>query len=356
MRAATDIVNDKTRHAGRYVTTAIAIAIAIIANLACAAPNVVPLPELPPGPIEMRVAYVVNSRLPRMNSAQLQILLAATGNAVREHFGVDLRFAPAKEIAIETLFARIPAQRRRWALEQIYDFKTGKGDPDRLAKQFGMGFKEGGEPLAGLIAFTRAYTGDLKENSYESLGVALSGLQLNRIERWKTIRALDGGPAIDATPYNEFTMWIALGYVDLPFELVLTNQVIASVEYVLPAVHAAIRGGYTNGITTYSKSSRFKTMSVWSTFAFTTDDAWVKQMRDGESYNAEEAARLAGIGAAHEIGHQLFHFVHPFGQSACVMNPVAMFAYRAWTKKLSAKDCPIGSSAAMQPGAYKLLY
>ena len=347
-------MKNRTRRAGRYLVAVIAIALAW--NLARAASDVVPLPELPPGPIEMRVAYVVNSRLPRMNQAQLEILLTATWNAVREHFGVDLRFAPVQEIPIETLFERIPAKRRSTAFEQLYDFKTGKGDSDRLAKAFGAGFKEGGEPLADLIAFARPHIAELKERSYEALGVALSGLQLSRIERWKPIKALDGGPAIDATPYNEFTMWIALGYANVPFELVLTNQLMASVEYVFPAAHAAIRGGYSNGVTTYSNSSRFKTMSVWSTFAFTTDDEWVRQMRDGESYNAGEAARLAGISAAHEIGHQLFHFLHPFGQSACVMNPVPMFAYRAWVEKLSAKDCPIGGSAAMRPGAYKFLY
>lgn len=318
--------------------------------------NVVPLPKLPPGQIEMRVAHVVNSRLPRMNQTQLEILLAAIGNTVREHFGVDLRFAPVREIPIATLFERIPAKRRSTAIEQIYDFKTGKGDPARLAKAFGTEFKKDGEPLPELIAFARPHIAELKELSYEALGLALSELQLSRIERWKSIKALDGGPAIDATPYNEFTMWIALGYADVPFELVLTNQPIASVEYVFPAVHSAIRGGYSNGITTYSTSSRFKTMSIWSTFAFTTDDEWVKQMRDGESYSAEEAARLAGITAAHEIGHQLFHFLHPYGQNACLMNPVPLFAYRAWAEKLSAKDCPIGGSAAMRPGAYKFLY
>jgi hypothetical protein len=304
------------------------------------------------------VVYVVNSRLPRMNEAQLQTLLAVTSRTVHEHFGVDLHFAPVQELSIESLFKRISASRRRAALEQIYDFKTGKGDPERLAQAFGKAFRESesGEPLADLIAYTRPHTGELKENTYEALGAALSRLQINRIERWKSIKALDGGPAIDAMPYNEFTMWLALGYADVPFELVLTNQPIASVEYVFPAVHAAIRGGYTNGITTYSKSARFLTMSVWSTFAFTADDDWVTQMREGERYSADEAASLAGIGAAHEIGHQLFHFMHPFGQNACVMNPVPMFAYRAWAGKLSPMDCPLGSSAAMQPGAYKFLY
>ena len=79
-------------------------------------------------------------------------------------------------------------------------------------------------------------------------------------------------------------------------------------------------------------------------------------MRDGEIYSAEEAARLAGIGATHEIGHQLFHVLHPFGRTACLMNPVPLFAYRAWAAKLAPKDCPIGSGPDMQPGGYTFLY
>jgi len=320
---------------------------------AAAQSNIVPLPVLPAGPVDMRVAYVINPRLPRMDATQLQRLLAATRTTVLEHFGVELRFGPVRKLAIEPLFDRIPARRQANALAQIYDFKTNQGDPVRLARAFGKGLRDAGEPLESMIAYSRAYTGELKEHSFEALGVALSRLQIERIERWKSIKALDGGPAIDAAPYNEFSMWLALGMTDMPYELVLTNQVIASIEYIDPAVHAAIRGGYDNGVTTTSPSSRFKTMSVWSTFAYTTEDPWVRQMRDGESYTADEAARLAGIGAAHEIGHQLFHLTHPFGQDACVMNPVSMFAYRAWVAKLSPAACPFGSSPAMTPGAYK---
>ena len=346
-----NIMIDKIRFMSGFAIAAMVLA----SSLAHATPSEVPLPKLPQGPIEMRVAYVVNFRLPRMTDAQLQVLLAATRKAAQEHFGVDLHFAPTQEIPIDTLFARIPAERRRAALEQIYDFKTGKGDRARLKQAFGAGFKESGDPLAELVAFARPHMGQLNVNSYEAFGAKVADFQLSRIQRWKTIKALDGGPAIDASPYNEFPMWIALGYVDLPFEVVLTNQPIASVEYIFPAIHTAVRGGYSNGLTTPSKSARFKTMSVWSTFAFTTNDDWVKELREGETYTAEEAAQLAGTTAAHEIGHQLFHFLHPFGQSACLMNPVSMFAYRAWAKKLSPKECPIGSSPAMRPGAYTFL-
>ncbi len=343
----------KSLNAQRVV---LAFAILMVCELSFAKPRVVPLPYLPQAQIEMRVAYLVNGRLPRMNSDQLVVLLDATRDAVKEHFGVDLHFAPVVEIPIETVFKKITSKNRSIALKDTYDFKRGHGNPTRLAKAFADGFKSSGEPFADILQFSRPYIGDLKENNFKELGAALSKLQLERLEHWRKMTALDGGPAIDATPYNEFPMWLALGGVDLPFELVLTNQIIAGVEYVYPAAHAAVRGGYSNGITSYSKSSRFKTVSIWSTFAFTADDAWVTQMRDGEIYSPMDAAQLAGTSAAHEIGHQLFHFLHPFGQSACLMNPVPMFGYRAWAKKLSPKDCMIGSSPAMMPGAYKFQY
>jgi hypothetical protein len=317
----------------------------------------VPVPKLPDGPIEMRVVHIVNPRLPRLSRARIYVLLAATARTAREHFGVELRFEqPLVEIPIAEVFAKIPPERVRAAREMIYDFKGGKGDQARLVRAFGTGLKESGEPLAGMIEYARPHIGPLRKASFETLGEALARLELERVEGWKNVRALDGGPAIDASPYNEYPMWLQLGYSDLPFEIIVTNQVIASVEYVYPAVHAAIRGGYSNGITTYNKSSRFQTVAIWSTFGFTTNDPWVTGMRAGETYEGQEAAVLAGIGAAHEIGHQLFHFSHPFGVRPCLMNPVEMFAYRAWAAQLSAKDCPIGSRPELRPGATKMLY
>jgi hypothetical protein len=317
----------------------------------------VPLPKLEPGEfVEMRVAYVVNPRLPRMSRAQLHVLVATIVHAVRAHFGVELRFGDIDELPIADVFARLTPELRRNAEQSIYDFKRGGGDRARLARAFGAGLRQSGESLNGMVQFARPHLGERRIDSFEALGAALAALQLQRIQGWRDVQALDGGPAIDAAPYNEFLMWVQLGYTDLPYELLLTNQIIASVEYSFPAVHAAIRGGYSNGVTTYSRAARFKTASIWSTFGFTSNDKWVKGMRNGETYGAIEAARLAGISAAHEIGHQLFHFLHPFGQETCLMNPVPLFAYRAWAQKLDAEDCPIGSSPAMRPGAYKFVY
>lgn len=340
----------------RFFAIAVTVQLMAGCSLFRGGERVVPLPKLPKGPIELRVAHVVNPRLPKMTDAQLQVLLNAVRETSRQHFGVELVFTPVKEIQIDDFFDLIPDDKRIEAAGHAYDFKSGKGDPAKLAADFGRGLRDEGEPLAPMLGYVKPFLGELKEKSYEALGSALVELQLERIRQWQALPALDGGPAIDNTPYNEYNFWNLAGYGNLPFELVLTNQIIASVEDVDPSIHTSIRGGYNNGLTTYSRRSRYMTYSVWSTFAFTTDDPWVRKMRGGETFNPVEAARLAGIGAAHELGHELFHFLHPYDNAACVMNPVPMFSYRAWAEKLSPRECTIGSSSPMKPGAFRFVY
>lgn len=343
---------DRFAHAGRGLWLGALMA------AGCAVPGwaaTVPLPRLGADPVALRVAYLVNPRLPRMDAAQLNLLLEAMRGAVREHFGVELRFAPVKELPIAEVFATIPARRRAQALKESYDFKSGRGDRAALDRAFARGFRDSRESLPEMIAFAQAHAGPIAAN-HQDLGRKVAAMQLARVQQWAQRQTLDGEPAIDAQPFNEFPMWLALGFGDLPYELVLTNQLIAGVEYTFPAVHTAIRGGYSNGITSYGQQSRFGTFSVWSTYAFTADDDDMVKLRGGERYTPEEAAKLAGLSGAHEIGHQLFHFTHPFGQPACLMSPVPMFGYRAWAEKLSAKDCPVGSSPAMTPGAYRFDY
>jgi hypothetical protein len=334
------------------------LAVLVVALLATACAtrmqtSVVPLPILPPGPIDIRVAYAVNPRLPRMDVRQLDLLLESMQKAVGDHFGLQLRFSPVQVVPIASLFDTIPGARRLDALKKVYDFKSGTGDRQRLDLAFGRGFRQSGESLSEMVEFARPYTGPLSQSDFETFGARMAAVQLERIELWRTRSALDGYPAIDQQPFNEFLMWVALGYGEVPFELVLTNQVIASVEYGWPAVHAAVRGGYSNGITTYNRRSRFGTMSIWSTYAFTGNDPQLVQLRNGERYTEEEAARLAGLSGAHEMGHQLLHLTHPYGRQACLMSPVPMFSYRGWAANQDAAKCPLRTSPAVTPGAYK---
>jgi hypothetical protein len=118
-----------------------------------AQPRIVPVPDLPAGTIEMRVAHVVNPRPPRMDAAQLRTLLDEARAASREHFGVDLHFLAPVEIAIQELFDRIPGNQRRRMAPLIYDVKSGRGDPVRFERAFVEGLRRNGDPVEEVLQF-----------------------------------------------------------------------------------------------------------------------------------------------------------------------------------------------------------
>jgi hypothetical protein len=131
----------------------------------------------------------------------------------------------------------------------------------------------------------------------------------------------------------------------------LTNQLVASAEYYGVDIHSAIRGGVTVGTTAYSRNSKFGSYVFMSTFPFQDDSETTRKMRGGAQYSDAYAAELAGAYLAHEIGHLLFQLGHPFGQKACVMNPVSMLHFQEWFEQINGTDCPIGSRPEMTPGA-----
>ena len=329
-------------------------AVAALVLNACSRPSPwLPVPVLPNGPITMRVAYAVNPRLPRFTPAQLAALLAATARTAQQHFGVELRFEALQEIAIAQVFETIPAASREAARAAVYDFKSGKGDPRAFEFATGKALRASGESFDGVVNFARTALPNAQMNNFDEVGVAAARLHLARLQRWQAVPAQDGKPAIDAAVYNEYAYWDVSGHGDLPFELLLTNQIIASAEISSTSIHTAIRGGYTSGVTVESKTSRYLTTAIWSTFAFSNDDAWTAEMRQGERYTPDEAAALAGIGATHEIGHQLFHYGHPYLHPACVMAPTQLLAFRAGAARLDAAACARAADPHMRPGTAK---
>ena len=329
-------------------------ALAALALGACSKPSpYLPVPVLPKGPVEMRAAYAVNPRLPRFTAVQLARLLDATARTARQHFGIELFFLPLVEIPIARVFDTIPAASRESARADVFDFKSGMGDAHAFEFATGKALRASGESFEGVVNFARTALPDAEMNNFDEAGAAAARLHLARLKRWQMVPALDGKSAIDDTNYNEYAYWDVCGHGDLPFELILTNQIIASAELSSTSIHTAIRGGYTSGVTVESRTSRYLTAAIWSTFAFSTDDPWAVEMRLGERYTADEAATLAGIGATHEIGHQLFHYGHPYLHPACVMAPTHLLAFRAAAARLSAQACMHAADPSMRPGTSK---
>lgn len=306
--------------------------------------------------VQIRVVNASNSRLPRMSSEQLRIMLASAQETVKRNFGVNVEFTDISESGIEQVFSLIPLPLRELRKSSIYDFKSGTGDKQKLAKGINTTLTERSTKLEDGLAYLKPFFPDVHAKDLKSFSELLSNIMLERLDGWRSVKASDGAPVLDDTPYNEIAYWDILGYGKLPYELVITNQLFASAEYEGVDIHTAIRGGVTVGLTTYSHDSKFGTYIVYSTFPFLDNSENTQLLRGGETYSDVEAAELSGAYLAHEIGHMLFQFGHPFGQNSCVMNPASMLRFREWFHQLDSTACKIGSRAEMTPGAIPEYY
>jgi hypothetical protein len=309
-------------------------------------------PVKPGSTVQIRVVHATNPRLQKFSPDHLKIILASAQLTVWKNFGVMVEFTDVPEISVEQLFALIPPAVREARVQSIFDFKSGAGDKHRLAEGINTTLTERGTKLADALAFAAPYLpADAHPKDLMAFSELLSSVMLERLEQWRQIKAADGAPVLDTSPYNEWVYWDTLGYGNLPYDLVITNQFIASAEYYGVDIHSAIRGGVSVGTTSYSRTSKYGSFVFMSTFPFTDNSEHTKLLRGGEQYTEEDAAELAGAYLAHEIGHLLFQFGHPFGQKACAMNPASMLHFREWFNQINSAECLIGSRKEMIAGA-----
>lgn len=308
-------------------------------------------PVKPGSTVQIRVVQANNPRLPHMSPEQIQIMLASAQLTVWKNFGVYIEFTEAPEVGIDSLFALIPPSVKTAREDSIYDFKSGTGDKRQLAEGIHATLNEHGTKLDGALAFAKPYLpADAQPKDLTSLADLLASSMLERLEEWRHVNAADGAPVLDASPYNEWVYWDTLGYGDLPYDMVITNQLVASAEYYGVDIHSAIRGGVTVGTTSYSRTGKYGSYVFWSTFPFTDRSAISKRMRGDDEYSEVDAAELSGAYLAHEIGHLLLQLGHPFGQKACVMNPVSMLKFRQWFYQVYGPGCLMDSRPEMTSG------
>ncbi len=336
----------------RWLTICLSLLLSsMLISAAIAAWTPIPLPQLDAKTVTLRVAYVHNPRMQGLTQEQIQQLLGEAKVIAKEHFNVAIEFTPIKQVSIKELFEFLPAEADESLSSLIYDFKNNSGDFRRLKRSIVAGLKQEGSTYAKQLEFVRPYLlKPIDGQGFTALADALAATMLGRIEKWKQLLAEDGKPLLDQSNYNEYAYWTNLGYAALPYDVLITNQPIISVEYTSLPIHTTLRGGITAGNTDFNKGSKLGTVVVLSTFAFTAEDDELDLLRNGNSYSETEALKLAGAYLVHELGHMLFHFGHPFGNAACVMAPAELLDFRKWYQSLDADKCKIGSSPAMRIG------
>ncbi len=312
-------------------------------------PSFVPLPKTDET-IKLRVLILNNERLALLSVAAALKILDQTRALTSLHFGVKVVFETPK---IGSLLQVKPLMSAA-DLQAIKSFSLDINLPEdvsQLRKSISTDLSLEGGVTQGVRSYAEKYLSEKPaDSSAQAFTDALANTQIKLLREWKEQRLSDGKLLIAEDQFNEYFFWQILGYKKIPYEVILTNQLIVSAEKSANSVHSALRGGVTNGVTNSSRSSQNGALSVVSTFPFFSKDRLTARLRGDKDYTDDEAINYVAALLTHELGHQLLHLGHPFDNAACIMRPPQRLEFDNWYKLLNADKCKLNSSDAMTPG------
>ena len=308
-----------------------------------------PLPDVS-GPVSLRVAYVENPRFAPLPPARLSAILAMARKDMLQQLGVAVDFAPPAMLPIDRVLGTMSPALAKEAERARMDATLDPRKLERLVPTLIKDLRDAGD-IAAQKRFAEGYLLHAPvDGSDRAFARALLTTHHGLLAQWGTTLALDGKPAIGKDRFNEYTYWNVVGSTPLPFEVLVTNQLIASAEKSENSVHSAIRGGLSNGITTQNRAGRYKLVSILSTYAFVDPGPLARKLRGGGVLTAEQEDLFMARLLVHELGHQLLHLGHPFDNPHCIMAPPKALEFQAWSAGLDPKLCALGSSKAQTPG------
>ena len=318
-----------------------------------------PLPNFQ-SPVELRVVYVENSRFKSLTDKQLKKILNKTAELVLEHLNVQLMLEQQKKISIQSLFEYLPSVVKKHQSHKIISIenkKDGLAAFNKVRESISLQIKQGVNSQQSIIDYAKPYLVDKNEiNNVGDLTSELAKTIIQRYQFWLQQVANDAKPILDASPYNQWIYWDSLGYGALPYDVIITNQLVASIEENGMPVHTSLRGGITGGSMTYNKNSKLGGFVFVSAFQIINDNQLMSYLREDETYTEEQKINYIAATITHELGHLLFHYAHPFNAQSCIMNPTPMLHYRKWFEELDNKACNALNSPMQQQGAAALTF
>ncbi len=347
----------------RLLSILLAMLLGLIAEgSSSSAADYVSLPVLENDTVSPRIVYVENPRFPNVSGEEISIIVEHAADLVKEYFGVTVDVPSAiHKLGIDDTFEGVVSQTPEGFEGLIGDFKSSNVDWAYVKELLVEQIESYPGALEDQISFAMPHL--LREPASRDTNAfadAVVDTFKSRLSYWTEAKLEDGNPIIGdvpgrpSLPVNEYGYWTLMAKLGVDAEIVLTNQFIASVEYIPTPVHTAIRGGITGGSTEYNPASKLGA-TVWMSLApFLMDDKLVTTLRNGKTYSRADALRYAGILLAHELGHLLLHLGHPWSNSACLMRPAEVLDFAAWADGLDAKACPIGSDPEMTKGVLNI--
>jgi len=321
--------------------------------------STIELPDISRQPVKLTVANVVNSRFKQLPERQIKKILLRSQQMVKQYFNIDIEFSDVKTLSIEDVFShlnhKVVAERSDEIVNINFIDKQAREDMQQALFETLSNYSGNKQ---NVIDYAQPYLlqPEIKKSNFIDLSYALVDTLISRLEYWKTQKADDGKAVLDSNGYHEWVWWDSLGYSDLSYDILITNQLVASAEYYAMDVHSSIRGGITAGTTTYNKNTAFNSYVYIMVYPIINDSALLTTLRQDETYTDDQVINYSAALLTHELGHLLLHLGHPFGNKHCIMSPTVMLNYRDWYENLDAKQCAVGSNKEMTPGAAKIDY
>ncbi len=321
--------------------------------------QVIPLPDISQQVVYLKVANVVNSRFKSLTHRQIKKILSRTRQIVKQHFNIDVEFSQVKTISINDVFERLDSRLIAARSKEIVDInRIDKQAREAMQQALFETLSNYASDRQNVIDYAQPYLlhPKVKQKNFIGLSYALVDTLIARLEYWKTQKATDGKPVLALDAYHEWVWWDSLGYSDLPYDILLTNQLVASAEYYALDVHSSLRGGITAGTTSYNRNTQFNSYAYIMVYPMLNDSDLLTSLRQDKTYSDEQIINYSAALLSHELGHLLLHLGHPFGNKYCIMSPTLMLNYRNWYDNLDAGQCAVGSSKEMTPGAAQINY
>ena len=307
-----------------------------------------------PAPLKthvLPVVFVENHRLPTLTDDEIKSILDLVTVKAFETLRLKVEFTYSGRSPIIDLFSKLPPSAHEQIKSRIFDFKGGTGNKELLLRSTAASLRQSGDDSVAARAYATPYLATAPTDaSLPAFVEALVETQLRTLEAWRHVSGNDGKSVIDDSPQNEYAYWLALSVGAVRHELVLTNQLVASAEYLGNALHSALRGGVSNGFTNSAAFTQSGLTSIVSFYPFIAQDGLTKRLRDGEFPSKRTRNEAIATLVVHELGHQLLGLGHPFENDACVMNPPKVLHFKEWLAKIDPAKCPLGSGSDMRPG------
>ena len=244
----------------------------------------VALPDLSRQPVELRVASVVNSRFKQLTDAQISKILSRSQQMVKQHFDIDIVFSDVDTLPIKEIFNALSDELIDARRDEVVDIdKIDKQLREEMQQSVFKTLKSYAGNKDNVVDFAQPYLlhPETKPRDFIELSYALVDTLIDRLKYWYTELAEDGRPVLLDDSYNEWVWWDSLGYTGLPYDIVITNQLVASAEKYAMDVHSSIRGGITAGTTTYNKNTASSSYVYIMVYPMLNDSELLNQAAPG---------------------------------------------------------------------------